>query len=461
MSTITQAFVSVVAFPRSHDQPFLMLGRPTLLFSNRFKSPTCGWNQIRLHNLTTARSLRKSPISTYAKLGLSLASFLGLITVRYPWSQLNLDESPAVRDDSRESRRHSTNLYVRHPLTDVQTLQQTVFPGDHTGITRYDTVRVVDSTSDRVTDFAVGVLPVPSGYWSIFALLNADGPGPVDRGPVSWVRRSIIPAIAGSLADVHNSTRPPPDTHIDDALRQTLARLDIDISAQTGAAWTRQASPTSTLVAFFDSESRVLRIANAGAGRAFLGRRVGNGHHECRELAGSGTARYLLDRDAQSRARDVEELVGGSVFPSRGSLDAASVEVESVEVRDGDFLVLGSLGAWSGLAGDEAVQAVSGWIREQEEEPSASGRPTRGGHWPHDPFLDFPWKGIHGLGLDWVRTMIPDLIREFDTMFVGARENVASRVLRATNPERRAECSPYDQDCHPSELLSRPIPNSG
>jgi len=323
-----------------------------------------------------------------------------------------------------------------------------------------------------VTDFAVGVLPVPSGYWSIFALLNADGPGPVDRGPVSWVRRNIIPAIAGFLADVYNSTRPPPETHIDDALKQTLARLDIDIDigARTGAAWARKASPTSTLVAFFDSESRVLRIANAGAGRAFLGRHVGNGHHECRELAGSGggTARYsLLDHDAQSRVRDVEELVDGdgSVFPSpRGSLDAASVEVESVEVRDGDFLVLGSLGAWSSLAGDEAVQAVSGWIREQEEEPIAQAQPARGGHWqPHDPFLDFPWKNNHGLGLDWARTMIPDQIREIDTMFVGARENVASRVLRATNPERRAECSPYDQDCHPSpsELLSRPIPNSG
>ena len=46
---------------------------------------------------------------------------------------------------------------------------------------------------------------------------------------------------------------------------------------------------------FFDSESRVLRVANAGAGRAFLGRRVGSvGHHECQELAGSSAPRYVL-----------------------------------------------------------------------------------------------------------------------------------------------------------------------
>jgi len=319
-----------------------------------------------------------------------------------------------------------------------------------------------DLQRDRVTDVAVDVLPLPHGYWSIFALLNADGPDHVDRGSVSWMRGNIIPAIAGSLADVHNSTHPPPDTDIDDALRQTLARLDTD--ARTGAPWARQASPTSSLLVFFDSGSRVLRVASAGAGsgRAFLGRRVGNGY-ECRELAGSGTAQYLLEHDAPSRARDVEELVDGSVFPpSRGALDAALVEVESVEVRDGDFLVLGSHSIWSSLAGDEAVQAVSGCIREQEEEPTAPGRLARGGRWPCDPFLDFPWKkDNHGLGLDWVRTMIPDLIREVDTMFVGARENVASRVLRIANLEHRVECSMCDQDCHPSERLGRPAPNSG
>jgi len=61
--------------------------------------------------------------------------------------------------------------------------------------------------------------------------------------------------------------------------------------------------------------------------------------------------------------------------PLRGSLDAASVEAESVEVRDGDFLVLGSHSTWAHLAGDEAVQAVNGWMREQgPERLSRDGR---------------------------------------------------------------------------------------
>ena len=77
---------------------------------------------------------------------------------------------------------------------------------------------------------------------------------------------------------------------------------------------------------------------------------------------------YLIKADAQSCAWDVEELVDVDVFPLHGSLDTASVEVESVEVRNRDFLVLGSHNTWAHLACDKAVQAVNGWMREQGPE---------------------------------------------------------------------------------------------
>lgn len=267
------------------------------------------------------------------------------------------------------------------------------------------------------------------------------------------MRRNIVPAIAGSLADAHEAQYPPPGAHIDEALKQGLARLDSDV--RTGAPWTRQTTPTpaSTLLAFFDSESRVLRVASTGAGRAFFGRRAGGGGdsgHECIELTGSSGGakrRHLLpDPGAQSRVRDVEELV---VLPSCGSFDAASVQVESVEVRDGDFLVLGSHSTWSGdLSGDEAVKTVSGWMREQEESRSTTERPVPGWRWLLDPLFDFdlPWKDNRGLELGWFRTMIiPDLIQDVDEMFSGSRGNVASRVLRPTRPEHRAKGSARGQ----------------
>jgi hypothetical protein len=75
---------------------------------------------------------------------------------------------------------------------------------------------------DRVTDITASVLRAPSGYWSIFSVLSADGSGPAAHRAVSWMRRNIVPAIAGSLADTHNATLPPPDADIDEALRQAL-----------------------------------------------------------------------------------------------------------------------------------------------------------------------------------------------------------------------------------------------
>jgi hypothetical protein len=170
-----------------------------------------------------------------------------------------------------------------------------------------------------VTDFAAGVLPVPSGYWSIFALISADNSESESARPVtgfthwhgialSWMRRNVVPAVAGSLADVYNDDplrSPPSKVHIDEALRQALALLDNDLRTTTDARtfpWTtRQAGQApSTLLAFFDSESRMLHIANTGAGRAFLGRRVtGAGGHECREFTSPGGARSFVNSDTQ------------------------------------------------------------------------------------------------------------------------------------------------------------------
>lgn len=282
---------------------------------------------------------------------------------------------------------------------------------------------------------------------------------------MSWIRRNIVAAVVGSLADVYNtvenpsSVPSPPKTQIDEALRQALARLDDDVRTRTdararrAAPWTTRhtSQAPSTLLAFFDSDSHMLRIANTGAGRAFLGRRAAGGGHKCRELGGSGgRTRYFMNLHVHSRARDVEELVdgGGSAFPSRGELlDAASVHVESIEVRDGDFLILGSHDTWTGLGGDEAVQAVSGWMREQEA--ASQEQPAQGERWRRQGrSIDFPRRNIQGFGLDWVHTMVPDLIRDVDKMFASTQGNPATRVLRPElkNSHRGADSAGPDQN---------------
>lgn len=275
---------------------------------------------------------------------------------------------------------------------------------------------------------------------------------------MSWIRKNIVAAAAGALADAHGADRASTSPHIiNDALRHALARLDDD--ARAGQPWAQHAGRASALLTFFDSESRVLRVANTGPGRAFLGRRVSGAKYECTELVGPGSPRYIELEPARTRRVDLEELVNEGVFPSRGPLDASSVETRSVEVRDGDFLVIGSESAWTGMEGSEAVQAVSAWRRDQEEPAPESGR------WPQDLALgiDFPWKNKEDdLGLGWVGAMIPAMMRNFDTMFSHSRGNPASCVLRCIDINRRAERSNAPgQDDHVAERPVHPTSISG
>ena len=142
----------------------------------------------------------------------------------------------------------------------------------------------------------------------------------------------------------------------------------------------------------------------------------------------------------------VEELIDGAgrsacASPSRVEPDAAFVNVESVEVRDGDFLVLapwapmilGDLSGWKrGSTSRQWADADAG-TRSAWYAGGATTRPMRelaGGHTGTTASLIFPGERITDSDLDLTgsNTMVPDLIRDVDKMFVGSRGNAASRV---------------------------------
>jgi len=121
-----------------------------------------------------------------------------------------------------------------------------------------------------------------------------------------------------------------------------LACLGDDAGAQTGdVPWARHTRPASSsppiLLAFFDSKLQ-LQVRTVCSYTAMWAPRI-----QC-ELAGSGALQYFLTEtdSAQSHSQDMEELINiaGGVLWLGGSLDAASVEVESMEVPNSDFLVL-------------------------------------------------------------------------------------------------------------------------
>ena len=98
-------------------------------------------------------------LCTRTNVRLSLASFLGLTAfVGCSWSRLNLDSAAQDSNPPPESslehekrrtcynesytRNGSFNVHVRDPHAYSQTFEQTIFPGDHTGIARYDTAKI-------------------------------------------------------------------------------------------------------------------------------------------------------------------------------------------------------------------------------------------------------------------------------------------------------------------------------
>jgi hypothetical protein len=148
-------------------------------------------------------------------------------------------------------------------------------------------------------------------FREIFALLSADDPHPSNPGAISWIRRNVIAAIAGALADAQSANDSPPGPHIIDTLRPALGRFDND--ARTGRPWARNADRASALLAFFDPEERLLRVDNSGPSLAFLGRRVSGANYDCTELVGPGSPRYLELGPTRTRRVDVEELANEGV----------------------------------------------------------------------------------------------------------------------------------------------------
>ena len=135
------------------------------------------------------------------------------------------------------------------------------------------------------------MLPVPSGFWSVFAVLDGHNGWQTS----AWLKERIIPAVVGAIGDVYTKfasestgERPqaPPDA-VDEAIKTTFRQLDDEIvheavekvfSTSSKAAAIELLTParagSCALLALYDAQDRSLRVALAGDSRAVLGRRV-------------------------------------------------------------------------------------------------------------------------------------------------------------------------------------------
>ncbi|KDQ59928.1 hypothetical protein JAAARDRAFT_192379 [Jaapia argillacea MUCL 33604] len=341
---------------------------------------------------------------------------------------------------TQQPRKFQINLESVPPIDINEILQrheQSHRPLPASGISRYD-VAMTESNNPSEDDHAEAVLPVPNGFWGLFAVLD----GHSGWETSAWLRENLISAVSGSLADLyskyrsndstpHSTDHDPPPGEVDDNIKQTFQRLDDDIireplekvfsTPSRHAAVNLLAAARAgscALLAFYESPTRLLRIALTGDSRAVLGRRkptADGGHtyevhvlsveqdgHNPSEAArlkeehpdeedvvkngrvvGMGVARAF--GDAQFKwALDLQKkllwkYLGNYIYPNIKTPPylTAVPEVTTIKVEPGDFLILGTDGLWECLSSEQAVGLTGLWVDSKQP----GFKPTETGRW--------------------------------------------------------------------------------
>ncbi|KAI5809644.1 phosphatase 2C-like domain-containing protein [Peziza echinospora] len=308
--------------------------------------------------------------------------------------------------------------------------------GRGTGVWRYDVVQIAsnnpieDDHSEKIIEVPSVVAPPNEGqntsdwmFWGVF------------DGHSGWttsakLRQVLIGYVARELNETYKSAGAPnlpnPES-IDTAIKRGFLRLDHEIvhagvqkvlskSSKLVAAETLAPalSGSCALLAFYESRSKLLRVACTGDSRAVLGRKLPSGNWSATALSADQTGQTPSEV-ARIRAEHPDEpyvirngRVLGGLEPTRAFGDAFykwSQEIQmklklsyfgrtpspllktppyvtaepvvtttKIEPDQGDFVVMATDGLWEMLTNEEVVGLVGRWIDEQDAK--VSGRPN-------------------------------------------------------------------------------------
>ncbi|KAI9375408.1 phosphatase 2C-like domain-containing protein [Aspergillus egyptiacus] len=299
------------------------------------------------------------------------------------------------------------------------------------GVIRYDIVQV-PSNSPIEDDHAEKIVEVPSStaaanngqassdwmFWAVF------------DGHSGWttsakLRNVLISYVARELNSTYKATAvdpsalAPTSAAVDAAIKQGFVRLDNDIvhtsaekvlksSSRRAAAelLAPALSGSCALLAFYDSQTKDLKVACAGDSRAVLGRRGANGKWSATPLSEDqtggtpseikrlreehpgepnvvrngrilgqlepsrsfGDAFYKWSKDTQEKIK--RQFFGRTPHPLLKTPPYVTAEpvitTTKVEPSQGDFVVLATDGLWEMLSNEEVVGLVGQWIEEQQ-----------------------------------------------------------------------------------------------
>ncbi|KAK3670509.1 [Pyruvate dehydrogenase [acetyl-transferring]]-phosphatase 1, mitochondrial [Recurvomyces mirabilis] len=366
--------------------------------------------------------------------------------------QLYTAQIPADQVISKETSDYSGKKVLEMLTPDQATAklrrnEESYLVGRGEGVVRYDVVQI--PSNDPIEDDHVEkIVEVPNTiaasedgkarsdwmFWGVF-----DGhagwttSAKLRQTLVSYVARELNATYKSALADPALNF-PHPDA-VDAAIKKGFLKLDNEIThnsaqkvlkAQSKVVAAEILAPalsgSCALLSFYDSRSKLLRVACTGDSRAVLGRRstVGNGKWTATALSidqtggtESEAARLRAEHPGEPGVTQNGRILGG-LEPSRAFGDAMykwSMEVQQklhrnyfartpnrnvktppyvtaepvvtttrVDPTKGDFVVMATDGLWEMLTNEEVVGLVGQWLDRQGSSllssSSQSGRAT-------------------------------------------------------------------------------------
>ncbi|KAF4260031.1 hypothetical protein CNMCM8812_005615 [Aspergillus fumigatus] len=339
-------------------------------------------------------------------------------------------DQPLYKQTDDSDRRILEMLTPEQATQKLRRNEQSFMVNRGKGVVRYDVVQV-PSNSPIEDDHAEKIVEVPSSVaaandggstsdWMFWAVFD---------GHSGWttsakLRNVLISYVARELNTTYKAaaTNPslisPSSEAVDAAIKQAFVRLDNDIvhssvdkvlksnSRRAAAELLAPAlSGSCALLAFYDSQSKDLKVACAGDSRAVLGRRGPTGKWTATPLSEDqtggtpsemkrlreehpgepnvvrngrilgqlepsrsfGDAFYKWSKETQEKIK--KQFFGRTPHPLLKTPPYVTAEpvitTTKIEPSKGDFVVMATDGLWEMLSNEEVVGLVGQWIDQQ------------------------------------------------------------------------------------------------
>ncbi|EAW08046.1 type 2C protein phosphatase ptcF [Aspergillus clavatus NRRL 1] len=333
-------------------------------------------------------------------------------------------EQPLFKQTDDSDRRVLEMLTPEQATQKLRKNEQSFMVNRGKGVVRYDIVQVPsnspieDDHAEKIVEVSPSVAPASDWmFWAIFDGHSGWTTSAKLRNVlISYVARELNTTYKAAAADA--SLVSPTSEAVDAAIKEGFVRLDNDIvynsvdkvlksnSRRVAAELLAPAlSGSCALLAFFDSQSKDLKVAVAGDSRAVLGRRAPNGKWTATPLSEDqtggtpsemkrlreehpgepnvvrngrilgqlepsrsfGDAFYKWSKETQDKIK--KQFFGRTPHPHLKTPPYVTAEpiitTTKIEPSNGDFVVLATDGLWEMLSNEEVVGLVGQWVDQQ------------------------------------------------------------------------------------------------